>query len=145
MLAREEKIGKSYPLEDEQVDRRKVVKKKKSRMNAKVAIVGVALTSFVLAVSVLYGYATITKMKLEISNLESDRVALETEKEYMIANLEEVKSTSKIEDKAIIKLGMDYPKTDQVVYIDVNKTDIKAVKQEKGLIKSLVNSVLGLF
>lgn len=144
MLAREEKIRESYPDMDRDKNR-KLLKKKKPRLNGKVAIVGVAITSFILAVSVLYGYATITKIKLEISNLESDRLALENEKEYMIANLEEVKSTSRIEDKAIIKLGMDYPKEDQLVYLDVLGSDPKAVSEDKSLIKSIVNSVLGLF
>lgn len=145
MLARKENIRESYSDEERIAKRKLLAKENRKKTNMRITIVGVAIMSFVLAVSVLYGYATITKMKIDISNLESDRVALETEKEYMIANLEEIKSTSKIEEKAIVKLGMDYPKEDQIVYVDVNKLDVNTAKQDKGFLKSIINSVLGLF
>lgn len=145
MLAREEKIRPSYPEESKKRKKRKQVRENRGKKNAKFAIVGVAIFSFVLAVTVLYGYATITKLNVAVSNLESERIALENEKDYMIANLEEIKSTSKIEDKAIIKLGMDYPKEDQIVYLDVKNEIKETARQEKGLLKSIVNSVLGLF
>ena len=84
-------------------------------------------------------------MKVELSKLESNRINLENEIEHLEINLEEIKSVIDIEGTAILKLGMDYPKSDQIVYIDVNKVDGNIAKENKGLFKSIFNSIQSLF
>lgn len=150
MLARK-KFVDHYFSEEEKIKqaelKKKIEIKKKNRAKrrARFGIISVAVLSFAVAVTILYGYATITNMKVDISNLESTRVGLENEKEYLEANLEEIKTMADIEDNAMMKLGMDYPKEDQLVYIDISEKDTKTKVEDKSLVKSIFNSIQGLF
>src|SRR5690554_12334 len=82
---------------------------------------GIAMVGLILALFILYRYANITKIRLEITELEKQKIELEKEKENLVGELEAIKSSSKIEEDAIIKLGMDYPTEDQVVYVDIDE------------------------
>jgi len=48
------------------------------------------------------------------------KIQLQKEKEDLMAELEAIKSLTRIEEEALVKLGMDYPTEDQVVYISVD-------------------------
>ncbi|HSH35007.1 cell division protein FtsL [Schnuerera sp.] len=131
--------------------RRVVKKKKKSRALYRLIVMGIAMVGLILALFILYRYANITKIRLEITELEKQKIELEKEKENLVGELEAIKSSSKIEEDAIIKLGMDYPTEDQVVYVDIDELvfadelegmkEFFIVKQ----FKNIVNLVLSLF
>ena len=90
-------------------------------------------------------------MRLGITELEKKRIGLEREREDLIAELEGIKSSSKIEEEAVTKLGMDYPVEDQVVYLDVK--DLYAENRNVGTdeiviikqLKNIASLVLSLF
>lgn len=150
MLARKNYVDNSFSIEEKErqveLKRRMEIKRKNNaRRKAKFKIISTSIFSFILAVTVLYGHASIAKMKSELNSLESTRKGLENEKEYLQASLEEIKTISDIEDNAIIKLGMDYPKEDQIVYIDMGTNNVEAKENNKGLINSIFNSIQGLF
>ena len=141
-----------YPEQiDIQREKPKKVHKKKSNASSKLLIIGFAIIGLILSLFILYGYANITKTRLEVTGLEKQKIELEREKEDLIAELEGIKSSSKIEEGAIVKLGMDYPTEDQIVYMDVNdlaleekvntKDEFMIVKQ----FKNMMNLVSGLF
>lgn len=131
--------------------RKKKKKKENIKVSYKLSAIGLAMIGLILSLFILYRYANITKVRLEITELEKQKVELEKEKEHLTTELESIKSSSKIEEDAMIKLGMDYPTEDQIVYINVKDMDMdEEINTKKEFIlskqfKSIVNLVLGLF
>ena len=113
-----------------------------------ISVIGLALSLFIL-----FRYANITKMKLEITEIQQQKIQLEKEKEDLLAELESIKSVTRIEEEALVKLGMDYPTEDQIVYVSVDDIPLNdevenGSVEEFGLLgqlKNIVNLVLGLF
>lgn len=137
--------------EYESLKRTRKKKKKNIKVSYKLSAIGLAMIGLILSLFILYRYANITKVRLEITELEKQKVELEKEKEHLTTELESIKSSSKIEEDAMIKLGMDYPTEDQIVYINVKDMDMdEEINTKKEFIlskqlKSIVNLVLGLF
>ncbi len=57
--------------------------------------------------------------------LENEKYQLERDREDLFAELEVVKNSVKIEERAKINLGMDYPKDEQLVYLSIGETNEK--------------------
>ncbi|SHH62457.1 septum formation initiator family protein [Sporanaerobacter acetigenes] len=123
----------------------------KSNSKNKLQFIMSAIIALMICLLVLYRYAHITQMRLEITQLESQKIELEKEKQDLLAELDRVKSSSKIEEDAKIKLGMDYPTEEQIVYISMNESvqDDEQVAEEGFFlvqyIKSMMDAVLKLF
>ena len=96
-------------------------KNMKKNMKNKLNLVVSAFIILVVCLSVLVGYAHITEMRLEITKLDNQKVELEKEKQELLAKLDSLKNSDKIEEDARLKLGMVYPTEDQIVYVDVNE------------------------
>lgn len=119
----------------------------------KLFFLGVSLIGLALSLFILYRYANITKMKLEITEMQQQKIQLQKEKEDLMAELEAIKSLTRIEEEALVKLGMDYPTEDQVVYISVDDLPLNDEKVSEsiekydllGQLKNIVNLVLGLY
>jgi cell division protein FtsL len=132
-------------------DRRRKNTSKKSNSKNKLQFIASAIIALMICLLILYRYAHITQLRLEITQLESQKIELEKEKQDLLAELDRVKSSSKIEEDAKIKLGMDYPTDEQIVYIsmDENVQDDKEVAEENFFlvqyIKSMMDAVLKLF
>lgn len=136
---------------------KKDVKAKQKNRNYKVLyklfFLGVSLIGLALSLFILYRYANITKMKLEITEMQQQKIQLQKEKEDLMAKLEAIKSLTRIEEEALVKLGMDYPTEDQVVYISVDDLPFNDEKVSEsiekydllGQLKNIVNLVLGLY
>lgn len=131
---------------------KKIKKKSKSKVVHKLIAMGIAMVGLVLALLILFRYANITKIRQEITELERTKIELEREKEDLVAELETIKSSSKIEEDAMTKLGMEYPTKEQVVYIDVKEiTPDNIIDQKSSKIvllkqfKDIVNLVMSLF
>ncbi|MDR7857183.1 hypothetical protein [Tissierella sp.] len=100
-----------------------------------------------ISLSVLFGYAKITAVRLDITKLESKKVELEKTRQDLIADLEGVKSSVKITEDAILKLGMDYPTEGQIVYISVKENPVDQIQKAsigKNIIK-IFSMVTNLF
>lgn len=108
--------------------RKKIKKNSKNKSNEKLKFLVSATIILLACLFVLLRYTHITKMRLENSKLESQKIELEKEKQDLMAELDRVKSAAKIEEDAKIKLGMDYPSEEQIVYISI---DDKANDEDK--------------
>src|SRR5699024_3376059 len=87
---------------------------------------------------ILFRYVDITSVRQDITNLQNEKVELEKTKINLIGDLEGIKSSKKIAEDAIMKLGMNYPNPDQIVYISVNENIAGGkAKNNRGLKKAL--------
>lgn len=128
-------------------------KNKNYKVLYKMLFLGISVVGLALSLFILFRYANITKMKLEITEMQQHKLQLEKEKEDLMAELEAIKSLTRIEEEALVKLGMDYPTEDQVVYVSVDdlplneEEDTESVEEYNvlGQLKNIVNLVLGLF
>ena len=153
MLVTKKELYYDYP---DQIEReieyeksKRVYKREKTKVSYKLSIMGLSILGLILALFVLYGYANITNIRQKITSLEAHKIELEKEKEYLIVELESIKTSSRIEEDAMIKLGMVYPTKEQVVYVDVkDMNQLDDAKNEfslAGYFKNVANLVLGLF
>lgn len=145
MLARAEL---NYPVENLQQEnrtRRKVVKKKKNNLNAviKILFIFTAIIFLVTCLFILTRYAQLTNTRLELTRLERQKVELEKQKLNLMGDLENVKSSLKVSEDAINKLGMTYPAEGQIVYVSINDNIVDPV--EEFSISSQFKKVLNLF
>lgn len=133
----------------EKEEQRRAKKKKKAQSSSKFFAIAFALLGLVLCIYILNGYSKITKLKLEIMELENEKYQLERDREDLFAELEVVKNSVKIEERAKINLGMDYPKDEQLVYLSIGETNEKEEIEDKVFfteqIKNIINSVVGVF
>lgn len=133
----------------EKEEQRRVKKKKKAKSSSKFAAIIFAIIVLTLSIYILNGYSVITKMKLEILELNNQKYELERDREDLIAELEAIKNSVKIEENAKIKLGMDYPKEDQLVYLTIEEfNESKEIESKLSIseqFKNIFNLVLGVF
>lgn len=151
MLVAKRELEYTYVEEKEAKNTTRTTNKKKNNRAAyKLMLMFVAIIGLALSLVVLYRYANITKIRLEITALQSQKIQLEKEKDDLMAELESIKSSTRIEEDAFIKLGMVYPTDEQIVYVEVKEPIIVAENgvQDFSLIsqlKTMVNLVLSLF
>jgi len=119
--------------------KRSIKKKKKSNALLKLVCISAVAIGMAICLFILYRYANITKAGLEVNKLEIQRNELEGVKSGLLAELEEVKSSEKIREDAMYKLGMSYPKENQIVYISINDSndDIKTTTDDKNTTKGM--------
>lgn len=143
----EEIIEEKVPNKEYQLKRQAIKSQRQKRKNkSKLLTLGFVVFIMAFGLFVLFGYANISRVSLEINELEYQRNQLESEKLALIADLEGIKATRKIAEEAMYKLGMTYPKESQVVYISVNElNEVTDNAVAKGSIFNIFNKVLGLF
>ncbi|WP_042681473.1 cell division protein FtsL [Anaerosalibacter massiliensis] len=131
-------------------------KNKKNKSNDKLKFLLCATIILLTCLLILLRYTYITKMRLEVSKLENEKNQLEKEKQEAVAELDRVKSASKIEEDAKVKLGMDYPTDEQVVYVSIDEQGIKDNEDNKeakekdeffivGYLKNMMDIILKKF
>lgn len=149
MLARKQEVfERDYQDNKEEVNRRQVGKNKKPKknINFKNIILGFLFVGFFLAASLLHRDSLIAQKKIEILDIENEILELEQEKEYVLVSLEEIKSTSNIEERAVLELGMDYPSKEQISYIEVkDKTSMIAENKVESPLELIMNFLSSLF
>ncbi len=122
-------------------------KKRKNNSFAKLIILSIPMIMVGIALFILFRYANITEVRQEITKLERQKVELEKTKQDLIGELEGIKSSVKIAEDAVTKLGMDYPTEGQIVYISVNENKIEQA-EEPGIgkqIRKIFSMVTNLF
>ena len=143
-----EEVIEEKKLKKQESPKNKKNPKRQGKINPRLKLFGLFLSVFIMAFSlfILLGYANISKVSFEINQLENKRNQLESEKAALVADLEGIKSYRRIADEAMHKLGMIYPKEDQVVYVSFgNDLDTNSQTEEnKGFLKS-VSEVFGIF
>lgn len=76
---------------------------------------------FLVISACMYGYSEVSKMKYEIGELESVLHNKTIEKDNIQVEIDLLTRSKDIEKKANEKLGMDYPKENQIKHIEVSK------------------------
>lgn len=117
-----------YPVEEleenknttKKIKRQKKVQKKNTS-SLKLLFLFFPVMISAICLLILFRYVNITSVRQEITKLENQKVELEKTKINLIGDLEGIKSSKKIAEDAMLKLGMDYPKPEQIVYISVNE------------------------
>lgn len=151
LVARELKY---YPTEEVDIQKKpkrkpKKVQQKKKRNNslAKLMILSIPLFFLGIALLILFRYANITAVRQEITKLEREKAELEVLKQDLIGDLEGIKSSTKIAEDAITKLGMNYPDEGQIVYIAVNQSTIDDLENtnKQSPLKKIFSIVANLF
>lgn len=92
---------------------------------------------------ILFGYATITQVRMEVTELERQKIELEKNKLNLLADLDGVKNSLNISQDAIYKLGMSYPKEGQVIYLSLEDTLDDTIQSAS--ISEKLNEVLSTF
>lgn len=152
MLVAKKEMENAYTEQVEKQEKVSVAEKKKKneKVAYKLIAMVIAMIGLILSLIVLYRYTTITKIRLDISKLEAQKIELEKERDDLLAELESIKSSAKIEEDAFTKLGMCYPSDDQIVYLDVEEPVLsyETNMDELNLVvklKNMVNLVISLF
>ena len=123
-------------------------KKKSSNSTTKLFFIGISIMFLSVSLFILFRYAKITAIRTEITQLERQQVELEKTKQDLIAELEGIKSSSKIEEDALYKLGMNYPSGEQIVYLNVDSTINNYTTEKAGIthkLKKVFSMVSSLF
>lgn len=151
-----------YPIEELERQERNVRPKKKikqkqrksqnQRQNratgfAKLVVLSIPMIILAISLLILVRYANITAVRQDITKLEREHVELEKTKMNLIAELEGIKSSEKIAQDAMFKLGMDYPTEGQIRYISVKDSSDKYTNKSnsQNQFKKVFTKVASLF
>lgn len=126
LLARKPGYDIYSPAKKRQSPKRKPIPKKKKKPNPKKQQNGYgSILLIIIAASVslffLSGYAKITAIRTDINEKESLISDLEKKRTNLRAELEGIKSSETIIEEANLKLGMNHPSKDQILYISIPK------------------------
>lgn len=145
-------IGTGEKVRKRTKQKRKTKVNSKANVQATLKLLTMGTVLLIMAASILYllGYAEISKTRMEINNLESYKTEMEKSRVDLIADLEGIKSSAKISEDALYKLGMTYPEKGQIMYIsvadEIENTEKTNIAKEKGENQNGIFSFLsGLF
>lgn len=119
--------------------------KKNNRFQTFIKLSCLLIAIIILSTSlfILFRYATITQIRMEVTNLERHKAELEKSKLNLLADLDGVKSSLNVSEDAMYKLGMSYPKEGQVIYLSLEDTVDDTI--QSGGISDKLNEVLSMF
>lgn len=98
------------------------------------------LMVFLASLIILNGYASISELKMEISQMDKEIVNLNKSKQNLTGKVEELKSSSNIVAEAKYKLGMVYPDESQVVYFTLDESTGETIEDE-GVINRVITAL----
>ncbi len=107
-------------------------------------VLGVAAV-FALGLFILRGYANITTVRAELSKQEMTIDELEKRVNDLTVQVESIKSSSKIEESAMYKLGLVYPDESQMVAVSVPEPSVFMPQETSDATRGRVKTVLRFF
>lgn len=127
---------RKYSYSEENIPQReekKKIEKKINRKNKKgnklffykVQTIVTLLITATFCVGILAGYAEISKLKYEVNNLVKESKKVQSEINRLKVEVDKVKRSNLIEEKATATLGMQYPEKRQMVFLEVDDLDLK--------------------
>lgn len=142
-----------YPVEELETNKRTTETRKKSNTIKKENNSGIKIMFLFLPVMIcticlliLFRYVNITSVRQDLTGLQNQKTELEKTKINLIGDLEGIKSSKKIAEDAVLKLGMDYPTQDQIVYVSVNNSvPNKVTKNSNNMLKRMLSMVGSMF
>ncbi len=145
MLAREFSYYPEESFEPEKKQRKRVARKKKENYSIfKLFALSIPCLFLAISLLILSRYAKITFIRQELTELEREKLELEKVRMNLVADLEGIKTSAKIEEDAITKLGMSYPNENQIVYITVNAIEDIEEAEEKFSLGGKLNKILSI-
>lgn len=95
----------------------------KSQKKLKKSFYLTLLIVMVILSSITVIYAHLSNLDKKIITQQNEISELKKTKMSLLGEVKGIKSSSQIQDEAIYKLGMVYPKEDQIVYVDLSKEE----------------------
>lgn len=99
--------------------------KKRSNKKQKAPLCITLVIVIIISLSSTLLYAQLSNLDKQIIAQQKEMKELKKTKESLEGDIKGIRSSSEIQDEAMYKLGMVYPKEDQIVYIDVSKNELK--------------------
>lgn len=122
----------------------KRIRKRRSTLIIKKTILTIFLAlTLVLSFKVIMNYTIISRLNNDIQTIEEEIAIKESEVDLLNAELEPFKSASRIEELAKLKLGLDYPKQNQYVQIDLEEeTRVADIEQkDQGFLNTIISAL----
>lgn len=91
---------------------------RESSLYKNIALITLITVTVLFSVVILYGYLNIAQQNRIINTLNSEIRSLETERDNHNMKLEPYKSVDRIAKLARLNYNMDFPKKEQVKYLD---------------------------
>lgn len=145
------KIQENYKPKKKRVNKSKKnikVQKAKIKTASKMKMVFLVLISFAMFFTISYRNAVIDAKYSEIKALKGELAEVQKQNEQLEANVESSLNLKTIQEEAEKKLGMKSLSTDQVEYINLNKSDFiestttEEIKETK--IQKMINYIKNL-
>lgn len=107
------------PQQERQLEQTKAAPKLSQRAvrRGKILLTGCILALFMIGVTVAYYFAQLSSVGYQISQLQNQLAALQTEQEYLETQANQLLSLQRIEAIATTKLGMVKPDPQEVVLV----------------------------
>lgn len=96
-------------------------KKTKFNKNSKKLLSITLLIVMIVSLGITYSMAELSSLDKEYVALEREISELKKTKLSLVGKIKGIKSSSEIEEEAMYKLGMVYPKEKQIVYLDLSE------------------------
>ncbi|RVU54781.1 FtsB family cell division protein [Anaerosphaera multitolerans] len=98
-------------------------KKKKAYKNSKKNLYITLLIVMIILFGVTFTYAQLANLDKQIIAQQKEIEDLEKTKSSLVGEIKGIKSSSQIQEEAMYKLGMVFPKEEQIVYVDISKDE----------------------
>lgn len=142
LVAKKEFSYEIAPSQEE--NKKKLIKtKKRKKVINKTMYFGILAIFFISSFFILNRYGAIAQERYEITKMQGQLKELELEKIDLRANLEALKSTTAISEKAQTNLGMVYPNEEQIVYIAVDNNNTNT--QDDGSLAQRIREIFSIF
>ncbi|MTI49049.1 cell division protein FtsL [Sporosalibacterium faouarense] len=106
---------------NQRIQKNKSNRKSKSSVSFKLKLLLISIMMLVLCLSLLWRYTQIAQYRIEVSQLDQQISDLNKEKSSLEVQIDRIKESEWIEVEAREKLGMDYPKSSQTVFVSVDE------------------------
>lgn len=145
-----EPIKTEYPKKSTaRTNNKKKKYKKKVKASLKVKCIFYVLIAFSMLFTKCYRNSLIDEKHAEIKSLEGEIALLQKENDQIEANIESSLNLNNIEKEAVEILGMQKLSKDQIVYVNLPKTDFVETssdeiekQQQQNWIEKVVNTIL---
>lgn len=96
-----------------------------------------------MACQVIMNFTRMSQLSNEIDQIEGQIAIKESERDDLEAKLEPYKRTSRIEEIAKLKLGLDYPKSSQIVRLDMDKETLAKdiAPKDEGILDTIISAL----
>lgn len=105
-------------------------KKKKNYFFEKIIITMALTVALSFSILVLTRFTSITETKHKVHGLQKQLENLEVEQEKLRVEVEKVSKSKWVEDEAIVRLDMQYPLPEQMIYININPAKVSLLSSE---------------